>query len=97
MIKSRKTRRKINRSGRGSCPVCGRVGILVDHHIDGRDGPDSSRAYNIASLCASCHEDCHSGIIILEGYFMTGEGMTLMWHMAGEESMSGRDAQPYIR
>ncbi len=82
---SKLDRRKAARSGTSPCPICHLARALVEHHIDGRVGPDSEKPWNKAYICPSCHDDVHAGKIVLEGWVYSTEGKILAWHRAGEE------------
>jgi hypothetical protein len=77
--------RKSKRSGTRPCDACERVLILVEHHIGGREIPDAEAAWNKAWICASCHDEVHAGLKIIEGWFKTSQGKKLFWHWKGEQ------------
>jgi len=90
------TRRKINRSGNECCVICGNRSILVEHHISGRDIPDANKWWNLAGVCSNCHMLIHSNKIIISEWVSTTNGRELLWHYKNEESLTGKDATPYI-
>ncbi len=92
----RKYRRLLNRSGLEKCEICGREGILVQHHIRGRNIPNANHPSNLANICPNCHADIHNGIIILEDWVMTTGGYELLYHHYKEPSLTGNDAKPWI-
>lgn len=75
--------------------MCLEPGILVEHHIRGRDIPHPNHPSNLAHICPNCHILVHSGLRVIEGWFQTSNGKELIWHKEGEESISGQDARPY--
>ena len=50
---SKKTIRKMMRSGSVKCPICDCKRPLVEHHIHGRDVQDWSKSWNVLSLFVS--------------------------------------------
>ena len=90
------TRRKINRSGKYPCTICGQTSILVEHHISGRDIPDANKWWNLAAVCDNCHKKLHSNIIIIEKWASTTSGRKLLWHYKNEKSLTGQDSTPYL-
>ena len=91
-----KTRKRMNRSGKALCPICKQPEFLVEHHFDGRDVPGWNRASNKANICSNCHRRVHEAEIVIEGWFMTSEGVQLIWHKKGEESFTGQERTPYV-
>ena len=92
----RKYRRLLNRSGLEQCEICGRGGILVQHHIRGRSISSANHPSNLTNICPNCHADVHSGIIVLEDWMMTTNGYELLYHHYKEPSLTGNDAKPWI-
>ena len=92
----KKIQKKINRSGKATCPICNNHEILSEHHLEGRDIPQPNHPSNIANLCSNCHRKIHEGIIIIEGWFNTTNGLELLWHSKKEESFTGKKTTPYI-
>lgn len=84
------------RSGHQHCEVCGVRSLLVLHHIRGRTIRNANHESNLVRLCSICHELIHIEVpkIIIEGWAMTSEGRTLLWHKNGEASITGNDAKP---
>ena len=95
-IIKKETRRKINRSGKQPCEICGSISILVSHHISGRDIPDANKWWNLANLCPNCHMLIHSGEIIISEWASTTNGRELLWHHKNQKSLTGEDATPYL-
>jgi hypothetical protein len=94
---TRKIRREIARSAKGRCAVCEEAGLLVLHHINGRDIPDWNRSWNEAWICPSCHFSVHSKHperIVIDGWVMTTEGKKLVHRRAGrpQEAVGGEEA-----
>jgi len=96
MKKRRKTKRKINRMGNNPCPICEERHILVEHHIEGRNIPNPNHSSNLAYVCSCCHRELHEGIVIIEGYFQTSNGLQLIWHFKDEEGLTGEESKPYL-
>lgn len=88
--------KKINRSGTWECPICNTPSLLSEHHLEGRKVKQANKASNKANICYNCHARVHNGDIIVEGWFMTSEGMKLLWHKKEEESLTGSDKKPYV-
>jgi uncharacterized protein YlaI len=79
------------------CEICKAHKARHDHHIQSKSKGGSSQPFNIAYICPNCHDDVHRGIVILEGKFLaTGSGYTLIYHMIGEESITGITPDVYI-
>jgi len=55
----------------------------VEHHLHGRDVPKWKEAWNVAWICATCHDLVHLGEIIIEGWFIIGS-RTLVWRHKDE-------------
>ena len=71
------------------CEICNDHEAYHDHHIHSKAYDGSNKSFNIASLCPNCHNEVHLGKIIIEGRFLTDDGYMLIWHRAGEESITG--------
>lgn len=91
-----RVRKKRNRSGKAVCPICKQAEFLVEHHFEGRDVLGWNRASNKADICDNCHRRVHEGVIVIEGWFMTSDGVQLIWHKKGEESFTGQEKVPYL-
>lgn len=90
----RKTRKKINRSGKGMCDICKDQHILQEHHIDGRDIPNKNHPSNLTYICANCHNKIHYAFIVVEGWARTSKGMELFWHTEGDDNFTGKISNP---
>ena len=95
MIK-RKNIKILAKSGNGVCPICEKQEILVEHHIRGKKIPNPNHMSNLAYVCSNCHNKIHHGIIVLEGYFNTTDGMKLFWHYYKDESFTGEHIKPHL-
>ena len=84
------------RSGKDYCPICNLQRLLVEHHINGRDISEKNRKWNRCWICASCHDEIHSGIKILEGWVSTSEGKKLIWRKAGDEPVVNDGSRVYV-
>lgn len=91
-----KARRQAARSGAMPCPMCLNLRLLIEHHIHGRDIPDSNRMWNRCWICAACHDDVHMGRKIIEGWTLTSEGRKLIWRFPGEEPTINEGAKPNL-
>lgn len=89
-----KSKRMVARSGSMECPICLQKRRLVEHHIHGRSILEKNRLWNRAYVCPSCHDDIHSGAIVLEGYVMTSDGKKLLWHKKGDDPVAKNGATP---
>jgi hypothetical protein len=78
------------------CEICNKHKARHGHHIQSKSKGGSSQPFNIAYICPNCHDDVHRGNVILEGKFLTTDGYTLLYHMRGEESITGRCPDVYI-
>jgi len=93
---SRKNQRTLNRTGQILCEICKEPNILVQHHIHGRKVPNANSPANLANICASCHMNVHSGIIIIENKMLTSIGYQLIWHSHKDPSITGNDAKSWL-
>ena len=93
---TQKIRKKIKRSGKATCEICQKQNILVTHHIEGRDIPNANHPSNLVNICPNCHNLIHEGIIVIEGWFQTTHGMSLLHRTKEEESFTGDSKVPYI-
>jgi hypothetical protein len=94
---SKNNKKKLMSSGLIKCPIDGTYeGPLVRHHIHGRKVRKWDDDWNIVFVSPNTHQLIHEGLIILEGWFQTTNGRSLMWHRKGEESLTGRDAKPHL-
>jgi hypothetical protein len=91
----RKTRRKLNATGKFPCEICQEFNFLVQHHIKGRAIKNPNKHNNLANICSNCHLKIHKGEIIIEKRAMTTSGEILLWHKANEASITGEDSHPY--
>jgi CRISPR/Cas system-associated protein Cas10 (large subunit of type III CRISPR-Cas system) len=85
-----KLRYNQNRSGKYCCDICGTKSILVVHHLNGRTGFKPNRVDNLCNLCATCHDNLHSGNIIIEGWLSSTVGKVLVWRYKGDCSITDR-------
>lgn len=92
---TRKTNRLMNRIGKRPCDICSCPTILVEHHIRGRDVPNYNHKSNIANVCPNCHMQVHSGMIVIEKWVNSSNGMLLAWHEPGDPGLTGENATPY--
>jgi hypothetical protein len=93
---SRKTLRKMARSGTAECPICRKQRLLVEHHIHGRDIPNFDAPWNRAYICAACHDDVHAGKVVVEGWVATTAGKILAFRRAGEPQDCLEGAKPRL-
>ena len=71
--------RKMNSSRLDRCKICDRQGILETHHISGRDIEGWDSSWNRCNLCSNCHTDVGAGLIQIDGWRMTSDGLQLQW------------------
>ena len=95
--RNKKVLREANRSGKMPCQICSSPELLVCHHINGREIQGAEEEWNKCYICSNDHSKIHAGIIIIEGWFTTNQGRTLLWHYNGDESITGTEAKPYVR
>jgi len=93
---TRKATKEKNISGEALCQICCKKHFLVTHHIRGRDIHDPNHSSNLADICPNCHQNVHMGKVIIEGWFMTTNGLELFWHENTEESFTGENIIPHI-
>ena len=91
---AKKNIRKCGRSGTQACPICKRELPLVEHHIHGRKVPRWNQEWNVAWMCAACHDLVHQGKVIIEGWFRLNGIRTLEWRREGEEPKLDIGAKP---
>jgi 5-methylcytosine-specific restriction endonuclease McrA len=84
----------MKKSTKARCQICEESNYLEEHHIHGRKIHDFQRSWNLCQICPNCHSKVHRGDIIIEGWFRTTEGLTLLWHLNSEPSFSGTDSHP---
>ena len=87
-------KRKMARSGLLLCPLCDKPRALVEHHIHGRAVPDWNKPCSKAYICAACHDDVHSGKVVVEGWVSTTQGKILAFRRAGEPQDCLEGARP---
>lgn len=92
----KKIRRKKNSSGTGICELCNEREYLEEHHINGRGNSYSELNWNKCDICPNCHTKVHRGDIIIEGWYDTTMGPELIYHLAGEKSITGTDAKVHL-
>lgn len=71
--------RKAARSGTRDCPICKNKKLLVLHHIHGREVDDWDGDWNRAWICATCHDETHSGRLEIDGWVSTTGGLELVY------------------
>lgn len=84
-------------SGSGQCPIDKNYhGPLDRHHINGRSVKNWDSSWNVVYVSPNVHRQIHEGEIVIEGWFSSTEGRTLMWHKKGQESSTGVESTPHI-
>ena len=78
-----------------NCEIC-KIKSHHKHHIISKSKGGSNRKNNLVHLCSNCHYMVHRGEIIIEGWFMTTEGIKLIWHKKGNESFTNSSPDVYI-
>jgi hypothetical protein len=92
---SKKSKHKLMTSGYEKCPIDKEYsGPLIRHHINGRAVDDWDGPWNVAYISPNTHQLIHEGRLIIEGWFMTTDGMELIWHRTEDESITGRESTP---
>ena len=76
---ARKNRRFLNKTGQMRCDICNLKTRLVQHHINGRNIKDPHNRNNLCNICDNCHRKIHENEIIVEGWFMSTDGLILLW------------------
>ena len=92
-----KSRRSKNKKGSELCEICKEPHYLQAHHIEGRKIKNADKPSNLIDICSNCHEKIHRGDIIIEGKFLTSNGLETFWHKKSEESFSGIKKETYIK
>jgi hypothetical protein len=77
------------------CSICSNEAQHT-HHIVSKSKGGTNLPYNKTRLCGCCHHDVHKGTIIIEGNFLTSDGYQLIFHRAGEESITGSSPDVYL-
>ena len=93
---SKKVERFVFRSGNRACEICGEKRILVCHHIHGRNILGWDKNWNKCWICPNCHDEIHSGCIIVEDWGLTTDGYVLFWHKQGEDPKAFKGATPNL-
>lgn len=66
------------------------------HHIISKSKGGNNKKNNLVHLCASCHVEVHKGNLVIEGWFMTTNGLQLIWHKKEETSITGVSPDVYL-
>lgn len=94
---SKKNIHKAMMSGDGQCAIDNSYrGPLDKHHINGRDVPDWDSPWNVVYVSPNIHRKIHEGEIIVEGWFQSSRGRTLIWHKKNENSITNFCSTPHI-
>lgn len=93
---SLRSKRQAARSGTEYCPICDNQRLLVEHHIHGRNIPSKNRSWNRCWICAACHDEVHSGKIVVENWVSTSSGKKLWWRLASETEITVNGAKPKL-
>lgn len=78
------------------CEICNLKLNVEKHHIQSKCFEGSNAKHNICYICPNCHRKVHLGEIILEGKFLTLDGFKLIYHLKGEESITGFNNEVYL-
>lgn len=71
------------------CEICKiEYDFLKNHHIQSKCYNGSDKEYNRVYICDKHHEMIHYGLIILEGWFGSMNGRTLVWRKFNEKSIT---------
>jgi len=90
----KKNVRKWKRSGTDECPICEKDLPLVEHHLHGRNVPRWREEWNVAWMCASCHDLVHLQEVVIEGWWRVNGQRVLSWRRKGEELKMGEGIVP---
>lgn len=73
------------------CNICQEeeTSVLDEHHIQSKSLGGSNHPSNKTYICTKCHRFVHHGLLILEGWWDTTNGTTLVWRKYNEESVTG--------
>lgn len=78
------------------CQCCNADVNSVDkHHITSQSLGGTNDKFNITFICPNCHRDVHKGFIILEGMFMTTNGLILLWHHKDDTPITEEQPDTY--
>jgi len=77
-----------------SCSICGEVIKLDKHHIWSLSLGGPNKLWNVCYICPNCHRKIHTGNLIVEGWFFTLAGRTLLYRNKNEVSVSGKKDYP---
>ena len=77
------------------CAIC-QNNAHHKHHIISKSKGGKNDKWNLVEVCGSCHAEIHQGNIIVEGKFMTTNGLELVWHKKGEESLTGSSPEVFL-
>ena len=85
-----------------SCEVCGSFKTLETHHIAHQAGFVGSNAAlhspsNLATLCATCHDDHHAGNLEISGWQETSTGRRLVWTRKTTSSLLDAEVIEFIK
>ena len=89
-------RKELNRSCTAKCQCCNEPEILIEHHINGRSIPDFDKPWNLCYICANCHNKVHFGLVLIEGWFRTTNGLELIWRAVNDKPITGAVTTPPI-
>lgn len=80
------------------CQICKKDKLTLDnHHIQSKKYGGKDLKYNIVEICPNCHRAVHLGLLIIEGWFGSTEGRTLVWRKLGQDSITGiKEPEVYI-
>ena len=79
-----------------NCAICKINKAHHKHHIISRSKGGKNDKWNLIELCPNCHYSVHLGDIIIEGKFMTTNGLELVWHKKGAETITGSTPDVYL-
>jgi len=87
---SKKNKRKEYRSGNKRCILCGYVGPLIEHHINGRKIPNWDNNWNKINCCPNCHDKIHMNVIKIYKWVNTTDGKFLLWKQNKKKHISSK-------
>jgi hypothetical protein len=78
------------------CDICSTLAYTEKHHIVSKSCGGSNAKHNITHICSICHGLVHRGVRVIEGKFMTSDGIKVIWHDIDEDTITGREPEVYV-
>jgi hypothetical protein len=61
------------------------------HHIISKSKGGKNTKENLCNICPVCHDDIHRDLLVIEGKFMTTDGLKIISHRKNQESITNVD------